>query len=335
MALSPSVTPSSLPSTEMGTEPGAGLGLIFIGTLILCGLFGVLSVQMCIYHLADTGDRGATRALVYGVYILLVVQVVMCGQDGFERFAPASHSPLNGVGLGWFFVPVLGGLVALGVQTFYAWRIYILSESRIGPLFLVALSVLSTTAAFASGIIGGNVTVQQVGSTNSLRIANSIRYTTSAACDLIIAVYMCYLLIRGSSRGVEPSTRRIIGRIIRLTVETNALTAALAITAVGLLLGQRNQLYFTPFALILPSIHGNTLMVMINLRLKVSLARTSNNIVSTTIRDASSGSMSSQLCTHGGLQTAQPHARMVYSPGDQLQATKTVQGDYPMQDFRP
>ncbi|KAJ8077553.1 hypothetical protein PM082_001985 [Marasmius tenuissimus] len=298
-----------------------------------------IGMSSYIYHLARTRDRAAIRVLVYGVYILLVVQVVMCGQDGFERFASASHSPLNGIGLGWFFIPILGGLVTLGVQTFYAWRISILSESRIGPFFMVALSVLSAAAAFASGTFGATVkSVQQVGSTSGLRISTAIWYTTSAACDLIIAVYMCYLLTRGPSTGVE-STRRVIGRIIRLTVETNALTAAIAVTAVGLLLGQRDQTYYTLFSLILPSIYGNTLMIMMNLRLKFSSVSTSNNTI--TISNASFGPNLSQLCTHCGSQTTQSHARMPLSPRvsyhDQLLATKTVQSDssdYPMQDIR-
>ncbi|KAJ8077554.1 hypothetical protein PM082_001986 [Marasmius tenuissimus] len=333
-------TPSSLPSTDMGTSPGSGLGPIFIGTLILFGLFGLLSVQMYIYHLAHTADRRAIRTLVYGVYILLTVQVVMCGQDGFKRFASTSPSPVNGINLGWFFIPIIGGLVGLGVQTFYAWRISILSQSRIGPLFLVALSVLSVAAAFASGILGTRAkSLEKVGSTEELRISYAIWYTTSAACDVIIAVYMCYLLTRGSSNGVT-STKRIIARIIRLTVETNALTAAVAVTTVGLLVGQSNQTYNTPFALVLPSIYGNTLMIMLNLRLKISSTNTSNNIVSATISNASFGpNPSSQACTHCHELTAQPRrAHVMVSPvashHDQFPATKNVQSDaldYPIQ----
>ncbi|KAJ8077549.1 hypothetical protein PM082_001981 [Marasmius tenuissimus] len=256
----------------------------------------------------------------------------MCGQDGFVRFASTSHSPSNDVGLGWFFVPVLGGLVGLGVQVFYAWRISILSESRIGPLLLAALSFLSAVAALASGAFGSRVKpIQQIGSSGGVRFSTAIWYTTSAACDLIIAVYMCYLLTRGSSNGFE-STRRIIGRIIRLTVETNALTAALAVTTVGLLLGQNNQTYYTAFSLILPSIYGNTLMVMLNLRLKFSTGSTSNNIVSAAISDRSSGNASFQLRTHCGSRTTQPHAPMAFSlevshHDPPRLATKTGQSD--------
>ncbi|KAK1218637.1 hypothetical protein PQX77_018678 [Marasmius sp. AFHP31] len=266
----------------------------------------------------------------------------MSGQDGFVRFASTSRSPSNDARLGWFFVPVLGGLVGLGVQLFYAWRISVLSESRIGPLLLVALSVLSAAAAFASAAFGSKVkSVQQIGSVDGLRISIAIWYTTSAACDLIIAIYMCYLLTRGSSNGVE-STRRTIGRIIRLTVETNALTAALAVTTVGLLVGQKNQMYYTVFSLILPSIYGNTLMVMLNLRLKISTGGTSNNIVSATISNRSAGNVSFQLCTHcHGSRTTQPYAPMVFSPrvshhDPPRLVIKTGQSDslgFSMQDF--
>ncbi|KAL0064025.1 hypothetical protein AAF712_009093 [Marasmius tenuissimus] len=334
-------TPSSLPSTDMGTSPGSGLGPIFIGTLILFGLFGLLSVQMYIYHLAHTADRRAIRTLIYGVYILLTVQVVMCGQDGFKRFASTSPSPVNGINLGWFFIPIIGGLVGLGVQTFYACGMtHVPTLSALGLTPYVQLSVLSVAAAFASGILGTRAkSLEKVGSTEELRISYAIWYTTSAACDVIIAVYMCYLLTRGSSNGVT-STKRIIARIIRLTVETNALTAAVAVTTVGLLVGQNNQTYNTPFALVLPSIYGNTLMIMLNLRLKISSTNASNNIVSTTISNASFGpNPSSQACTHCHELTAQPRrAHVMVSPvashHDQFPATKNVQSDaldYPIQ----
>ncbi|KAL0566764.1 hypothetical protein V5O48_015237 [Marasmius crinis-equi] len=190
----PSIPPASQSSQVpdgMGPDPSA-VGTLFVANLVLFLLFGVISVQMYLYHLTSSIDRGVVRATVYGIYALLFVQLVMCGRDGYVRFSSLSQ---NGIGLGWFFVPVIGGIVGFGVQMFYAWRIYILSQRRPIPAFLLALSATSAIAAFASAGYGSKVgTVQSLGDSSGIRISTAIWYSTSAFCDLVIAGYMIYLV---------------------------------------------------------------------------------------------------------------------------------------------
>ncbi|KAJ8071965.1 hypothetical protein PM082_015523 [Marasmius tenuissimus] len=270
----PQMPPTMQVLTTFRPDPDI-VGPMFVGILVLFVLFGVLSVQIYIYGVILSIDRGLVRALVYGIYALLLVQVIMCGHDEFLRFT--ARSP-EGIGLGWFFVPVIGGIVTFSVQVFYAWRISFLSGSKAGPLCLIALSSTSAIAAFVSASFGSRAgSVQQLGTSSpGIRISSAIWFSTSAVCDLAIAGYMIYLLTRSGS--AIDNTKGIVGKVIRLVIESNALTATLAVVTVALLLGPQNQTYFTVSALILPSIYGNSLLVMMNLRFRSSQGREGNSI---------------------------------------------------------
>ncbi|KAF9261861.1 hypothetical protein L218DRAFT_1001173 [Marasmius fiardii PR-910] len=244
------------------------LGPLVVGNQLLFALFGVLSVQTYFFYIGSR-DRTFIRTLVYVVYAVMLVQIILAGQNFFSHFAYPYTVNLTSADLGWLYVPVLGGTVGAVVQMFYAWRISVLSNNRIGPCLLLALSITSACSAYVSAAFGSTVpTVTTLNSDSpGLRIASTIWYATSAVCDVSIAVYMTYLLTR--TRSAVSSTREAIGRIVRLTVETNTLTASVAVATLVLLLVLPGKTYFTSLALILPSIYVNTFLVMLNLRYRV------------------------------------------------------------------
>ncbi|KAG7090671.1 hypothetical protein E1B28_009770 [Marasmius oreades] len=201
----------------------------------------------------------------------MLTQIILAGHDFFGRFAnPNRISRLNFENLGWLYVPVLGGTVEAAVQMLYAWRISVLSQSHVGPFLLVALSIASACSAYTSATFGSKVS--NISTLNSdslgLRIASTVWYASSAVCDVMIAVYMVRLLTR--SRSSVSSTRAAIGRIVRLTVETNALTASFAVATLVLLLATPGKTYFLTLSLLLPSIYANAFLVMLNLRYRLT-----------------------------------------------------------------
>ncbi|KAJ7201464.1 hypothetical protein C8J57DRAFT_1412301 [Mycena rebaudengoi] len=99
----------------------------------------------------------------------------------------------------------------------------------------------------------------------------------SAVADILIAISMTYLLLRVA----EPSTQHIIRRVVRLIVETNALTASVAVIALAVFSGFPGTTYFICPTTILPGLYSNTLLVLLNNRASpgrvVALSRDSNN----------------------------------------------------------
>jgi len=67
----------------------------------------------------------------------------MLSTDAWKWFIEAWGKPdqLLEYHLEWFDVPILAGTIASTVQIFFAWRVYILSQSRIlaGVIILVGL----------------------------------------------------------------------------------------------------------------------------------------------------------------------------------------------------
>ncbi|KAK0474414.1 hypothetical protein IW261DRAFT_1341552, partial [Armillaria novae-zelandiae] len=100
-----------------------------VGYLLHWGLFGTLSVQ-----LSFPNDKKFTKYLVYGIYIIEFVQMVLYTHDAFAEFGYSfgDVEALIAMNFNWLTLPA----VACIGQVFYAYRIFILSKSRIVPLFI-------------------------------------------------------------------------------------------------------------------------------------------------------------------------------------------------------
>ncbi|ESK91210.1 hypothetical protein Moror_2930 [Moniliophthora roreri MCA 2997] len=117
-------------------------GPLLLGYLLNYGLYGVLSVQTYIYYTAFPKDPKAFQYLVYGVYLVETMQTVMITYDAFQQFAYGFADPaaLDRINLIWFDCCLIDGLVAFLVQTYFAYRIYTLSNSKAlsGIIFFVS-----------------------------------------------------------------------------------------------------------------------------------------------------------------------------------------------------
>ncbi|KAF8351922.1 hypothetical protein F5887DRAFT_1068305 [Amanita rubescens] len=85
-----------------------------------------------------------------------------------------------------------------------------------------------------------------------------------ALCDIIIATVMVVLLIRSDTR--HQSTRRMVKRVIRLTVETGVITAGGSITSLVLLAAFPDQTYVVGISMSLEKWCSITLLVQLNSR---------------------------------------------------------------------
>ncbi|KAJ7829322.1 hypothetical protein B0H13DRAFT_1481539, partial [Mycena leptocephala] len=104
-----------------------------LGYLFNWCLFGTLTVQ-----LSFPKDRVFTKCLVYTVYVIGLVQTVLATHDAFSNFVyDLGKIPgLVIVNFQWFPLLLMSGLVALIGQSFYAYRLYVLSNSWKTPLFI-------------------------------------------------------------------------------------------------------------------------------------------------------------------------------------------------------
>ncbi|KAF9527143.1 hypothetical protein CPB83DRAFT_836888 [Crepidotus variabilis] len=207
-------------------------GPLLIGPLLNWGLFGVLSMQVYTYHIAFPKDAPRRKALCYGIYLLEVIQTFMITQSAVHEFAEGfgQKEILYEIGSLWFSVPILNGIVSIITQSFYAYRVYVLSQSR----FLTALiiSVALSPLGFWLEVLGCSAT----------------SWLTKRCTGM-------------------SHTEASIKKIIRLTIETASLTATVEVVTVALaLLPNRPGYCLAPISIV-GKLYSNSMMVVFNSRI--------------------------------------------------------------------
>ncbi|KAJ7734375.1 hypothetical protein DFH07DRAFT_893941 [Mycena maculata] len=254
--------------------------------LLNWGLFGSLSVQLYLYYQAFPDDRRFTKGLVYTVYFSEFVAIILFTHDAFSTYAYSFADPsvLTDVGFVWLDIPIIGGLVACLSQSFYAYRVHVLSKGLLIPCLIVAISLTSSVAAFITGAFileAGDLTGLQ---THRTSVAVGLYLGASAISDITIAVCMTYYLAKSDTGFC--GTHHLVSRLTRLIIETGSLTAVVALVALILFLAfpRNSTSYYSAPAAILPQLYANTILVVLNSRMKIAGGRgtdTSSDIMLT------------------------------------------------------
>ncbi|KAF9262840.1 hypothetical protein L218DRAFT_1038183, partial [Marasmius fiardii PR-910] len=204
------------------------LGPYLLGYLLNYGLHGILTVQIYIYYNAFPNDNTAVQAIVYGVYAMEMTQTIMITWDAFHLFAFGfgnMETLLDAGGLfTWLDCFFIDGAVAFVAQTFFAYRIYLLSKSKPLTEVIIAMAVLQFGCSITAGAImkikrvNFGTVVQNILSF----VATSVWLGGSAICDIVIAVSMTRVTSKHDLQFQK--TKSLVKRIVRLTVGTGSLT---------------------------------------------------------------------------------------------------------------
>ncbi|KAJ7467581.1 hypothetical protein FB451DRAFT_1092766, partial [Mycena latifolia] len=244
-------------------------GPVLLADVLHWGLFGALTVQLYLYYEAFPNDRLPTKCLVYGVYAIELVETILITHDAFASFGYGfgSLAALTKIDFDWLDIPIMGGLVAFLGQSFYAYRIYVLSKSLFVPVLILIVSLTSTVGAFLTGAFSleaGNLALL-----NNRRIsaAGGVWCGASALSDIMIAVGMTYYLSKKITGFRQ--THALVSKVIRLTLETGSLTALVAVTSLTLFFAFPSQAYYATAAGVLPTLYANCILVVLNARCRI------------------------------------------------------------------
>ncbi|KAJ7140893.1 hypothetical protein C8R44DRAFT_762036 [Mycena epipterygia] len=257
----------------------AGVDLLFgpmlIGVMLNMMLYGVMFTQMLVYYQRYTNDSGWIRYLMLYLFIVETVNLfVEVGiiyepliiQYGTEVATVITPKLLPGDS-------VLIAIVSAPIQLFTAWRLSVITKSLIMPFFIALLSLASS---------GGGLLVSIMVSMNP-EFRDFPNFLTevvfwlisSAVCDVVIAVAMCYALYTRKTTFNKDIDGKI-SRIIRLTAKTGSLTAIAALADVVLfLVFPRTSLNFiVDFPL--SNLYTCSILAMLNSREKKGLSDAEN-----------------------------------------------------------
>ncbi|GJE98660.1 hypothetical protein PsYK624_148950 [Phanerochaete sordida] len=248
-------------------------GPLLLGFFFNWALFGALSVQVYLYYLSFPSDRTVNKALVYIVYIIEFAQTILVTHDGFRAYAAhyGDFQVLESAQLEWIAVPVMSGVVSCAVQMFYAYRASVLANSKLLALSIAFVSLLQATAAVIQGaqahVIGNFRDLQRA------FVSCTIWLAGSAACDVLIAASMTYLLLRKDTK-----SQPFVSHLVQLVIETGILTAVAAIVALVLFLAVKQHSYYGCVALVLSKLYSNSLLVIFNSRISIVGGRSAHSL---------------------------------------------------------
>ncbi|KAI9445944.1 hypothetical protein H4582DRAFT_2069308 [Lactarius indigo] len=250
---------------------------LLFGPLLNWTLYGALCVQIYVYSYNFSNDKRYVKFLAYFVFLLETAQTALTGVDvyywfiaGFgdmERLGHSHFAPID--------VPIMTAVTSLIVQGYFCYRIWTLNRWSSWTCWIIAVcSLTQSIGAMWSGIaslITGEFAVSKT--------ALYLWSIPSSLADILIAVAMTLLLRRAGSN----FSSFVLIRVVRLTIETNALTASLAISSLVLYAAFPNKIYYAyTYVLwslctflanadqrteIIGKVYSNTLLVSLNNRI--------------------------------------------------------------------
>ncbi|KAK0234870.1 hypothetical protein EDD85DRAFT_96004 [Armillaria nabsnona] len=262
-------------------------GPLMIARFVGLILYGILCDQVYIYYLSFPKDNLAYKTVVYLLWLTETVQTVSNTIDTFDMFCTnfGNVSGLDDVRLIWFNINILAGFAGCIAQLFYIWRMYKFSKKA--RWLCIILSVIAFTqfgAAICCGIeVRNSGHYSTITKNLKVRVAAMIWLGGSFTCDTAIALCMVYFL-RRSQTGLN-STRILLSRLIRLSIETGTVTgwsyirkldrirpftiyaAVIAAVHLALFLFYHRNNYSTVPANILVKLYSNTVLAVCNSRM--------------------------------------------------------------------
>ncbi|KAH9019122.1 hypothetical protein EDB85DRAFT_2154020 [Lactarius pseudohatsudake] len=234
---------------------------LLFGCLFNWTLYGALCVQIYVYSYNFPKDPRSLKFLAYFVFVSETVQTALTGANiyywfvtGFgnvERLGNSHFTPIND--------PIMTAVSSLAVQGYFCYRIWVLMNRRSWICWIIAVNAVIQAVAeiwlSITALMSGKYVVSKPGI--------YLWSIPSAIADILIAVAMTLLLRRASGK----FSNFVLIRVIRLIVETNALTASVAVTTLVLCVAFPHELYYVYTADILGKLYSNTLLVSLNNRI--------------------------------------------------------------------
>ncbi|KAI0297583.1 hypothetical protein B0F90DRAFT_1633991, partial [Multifurca ochricompacta] len=238
-----------------------------LGNLAGWLLFGVLTMQLYVYYLAFRKDRIWINCLVYGLYILDIIQTVFCTDIVWSVVCSGWGKPraLRHPNWGFWGAPIISGIISSTVQIFFAWRVWALGNNGVMAFQVATSSSLKRVHEINVLIYVSAPFFTSVRSPFST--GNQIWLTGSVVTDVLIASSMVYLLIAAKKKTTwSRSTNRKITKLIRNTVETGVVPAVAASMDLLLYVRYNHSYLHAAFTIVLSKIYNNALMASLNSR---------------------------------------------------------------------
>ncbi|KJA27651.1 hypothetical protein HYPSUDRAFT_867045 [Hypholoma sublateritium FD-334 SS-4] len=117
-------------------------------------LFGILSVQIYLYYVAFPKDYRVIKVIVSAQLLLETIQTATFSHDVIHHFTIVYTRPnaIYDVGTLWISIPLMIGLIAFITQSFYCYRVGVLTRSKCAVALINMLSLAQLAAAISVAV---------------------------------------------------------------------------------------------------------------------------------------------------------------------------------------
>ncbi|KAJ6489732.1 hypothetical protein C8R45DRAFT_1138365 [Mycena sanguinolenta] len=289
------------PSIIPGVDIVRLTGPLILGYMWSYCLYGVLVIQTYMYTERFPNDRRGLKILGILPFNFLcnliqmfhlIVWVMFFFETLFTVLMTIAAWTMFGSGWGdrnailqfnwtWGVLPLLSGIHSGLAQGFYIWRIWRLTQQLWLPI-PIGLCVFTQLFGLYWFAIKFNIAHWRIASLPPLSAAVTVWMIGSVACDVLITLALTGILWRHKRQTKYAETSGILNRLIRMSIETGALTSVTAIVEISLWLSwERFYYHFVPF-LILGKLYSNVLMATLNCRNPIFHGRNQGFVDATT-----------------------------------------------------
>lgn len=263
-----------------GSDVSLLIGPVLLGYMLSYFLFGILCVQIYLYHIAFPRDSIWLKLYVGLVFCLEVVLTILAGFDAWwsnvSGFGDLSHMAEQGNPTSAAEVPIFG-LIGIMIHGFYSWRIVKLTSSW----YIVVLIMVSSLAHFALAIYIGamhGVNNGELGKWGEISQQFTAMFATGVAADILITFTLVFVLSRALQKTAFRDTSTMLQRLIVFSVETALITSCWATAQLILFhYRERTGVYFLFCFYVLPRLYSITFMATLNARMHVHGAAPERN----------------------------------------------------------
>ncbi|KAG2135443.1 hypothetical protein DEU56DRAFT_392069 [Suillus clintonianus] len=262
------------------------IGPIQVGGLLSAALFGCLACQSYVYFARFTNDHLTLKAAVSAVMLIQLGHFVCMISTLWTMTVSTYGNPsrLRVLPLAADLAIPLSAFTAFIVQTFYAFRLWRLSENIFLPVLCETLSVVaqvSTLILSPRAFYMTDLTTFE----DSQIVLITLSFVARATCDVVTSAAIAWSLNKKRINNFG-DTMTMIDRLVYWTIETGLATSLMAvITAVLFLVLEQNFVWFGAW-LMLPNVVGNSLLASFNRRLLLREAQGSSRSGDTQSRNS-------------------------------------------------
>ncbi|KAJ7194488.1 hypothetical protein B0H12DRAFT_1198305 [Mycena haematopus] len=250
-----------------GVEIGRITGPMVLGYMWSYMLYGVLLVQIYMYTEMFPNDRGGLKALVWILFFFESLFTVLMTIGAWNMFGDGwgDVGVLIQLNWTWGVLPLLSGVLSGMAQGFYIWRIWHLTKKLWLPI-PITMAVLAQLGGLWWFGIKWNIGLWHVAVLPPLSGGVTVWLAGSAVCDVLITLALTGILYQRKKQTKFAETSGILNRLIRLSIETGALTSITATVETILWLGWEDFNYHFTLFLMLGKLYSNVLMATLNCR---------------------------------------------------------------------